>query len=158
MLNFFKPKHKHKWDLVACNDEYNTVYTDTSKNKNWHQRFYQCACGARKHEDDKMDFIQHQGIEAAKKNWIDLGVVPGLSYVPNESHGYYKITNAERKALDPLLAYRQTLQDMVDSLGVVINRDFKLEEKYPDLRDAANNYHRVLEQYRVIEILKDGRD
>jgi hypothetical protein len=159
-LNIFKPKHVHSWELIACNDEYTSKYTDTGKIVEWQQRFYKCSCGDRHHTDNRpySQTPMHKGIDTAKQNWIDLGVVPTGSYVPGEANGYYKITDAERKELDPVMAYQQTLKDMVDSLGVVIKRDFKLEEKYPDLRDAANKYHQILDQYRVMEILKGEKE
>ena len=159
LKKWFKTKHNHEWTLVACNDEYSTIYSDTNKTVNWQPRFYQCECGARKHTDNRPEYSSsHKGIDEAKQNWIDLGVVPGKSYVPGSAQGYYKITDQERKELDPVLAYQQTLKDMVDSLGVIIKRDFKLEEKYPDLREIAERYHQVLDQYRVIEILKSKEE
>lgn len=159
-LNIFKPKHVHSWELVACNDEYTSKYTDTGKIVEWQQRFYKCSCGDRHHTDNRpySQTPMHKGIDEAKQNWIDLGVVPTGSYVPGEANGYYKITDAERKELDPVLAYQRTLDEISKSLRVVINRNFDLESKYPDLKAAADRYHLVLEQYRVMEILKGEKE
>ena len=147
--------HKHEWELVALNDSYRTDYTDTGETKHWHQRFYRCSCGARKHSDNRGKYIKHEGIDKARDNWIDAGVVPSKSYFPDQNRGYFKPSDAERKELDPVLEYQKTLQDMVDSLGVIINRDFKLESKYPQLKAAADEYHRRLDKYRNFENLKE---
>lgn len=150
-----KPLHSHTWKLVALNDQYHTNYTDTGQKKQWHQRFYECSCGARKHTDNREKYQRHEGVDAARDNWIDAGVVPKGSYLPNEKSGYFKPSDEDRTALDPVLQYQKTLQDMVDSLGIVINRDFKLESKYPKLKEAADEYHRRLDKYRNFESLKE---
>ena len=157
MRKLFKrtPKHQHDWKLVALNDSYHTTYKDTGEIKHWYQRFYECSCGARKHSDNREKYQKHEGIDQARDNWIDAGVVPTKSYHPSENTNYVKIEDIERKQLDPVLEYQKTLQDMVDSLGVVINRDFDLEARYPKLKEAADEYHRRLDKYRNFESLKE---
>src|SRR6056297_3661644 len=110
------PKHEHDWKLVALNDSYHTTYKDTGEIKHWYQRFYECSCGARKHSDNREKYQKHEGIDQARDNWIDAGVVPTKSYHPSENTNYVKIEDIERKQLDPVLEYQKTLQDMVDSL------------------------------------------
>lgn len=157
MLRLFKPRHTHDWELVAVNDQYNTNYTDTGKQVFWHQRFYKCSCGSRKHTDDRPSSHNgtHKGIDEAQKNWIDAGVVPNGSYFPNEDKGYIKPSEAEREELDPVLKYQMTLEDIAKSLKVVLNRDFDLEARYPKLKEAADSYHYLLDKYRTFESLKD---
>ena len=154
-MRLFKPWHEHDWELVALNDEYHTNYTDTGKKVNWHQRFYQCKCGARKHTDNREKYQRHEGVDQAKQNWLDTGMVPNGSYLPNAKSGYFKPTDEDRAALDPVLAYQKTLEELVNSLGVVINRDFDLEAQYPKLKAAADEYHRQLDKYRNFESLKE---
>jgi hypothetical protein len=144
MFNLFKPRHEHDWELVACNDEYHTTYTDTKKTVNWKQRFYKCSCGDRKHEDNRTQYQLHEGIDAAKKNWIDAGVVPKGSYYPDNSNGYVKPSDEERKALDPLTKYQQTLEDIQATL-LLVTRNIELEEKYPELKES---YLKHIELYR----------
>lgn len=157
MFSIFRKKHikimhTHEWKLVACNDSYYTNYTDTGETKYWKQRFYECACGDRKHTDNLPDYTSHAGIKTAKQNWLDAGVVPKNSYFPDENSGY--VRPPEQEKLDPVLAYQKTLEDIQKALGVVINRDFELETKYPNLKKAADEYHRQLDKYRNFERLK----
>jgi hypothetical protein len=148
--------HRCSPELVAVNDEYHTTYTDSNRTVHHQMRFYRCSCGKRSFKSDyKSNYSKHEGIEKAKQNWIDTGVVPGKSYHPSKSQYYVKIDDLEREKVDPLLAYQQTLADIQKSLGVVLNRDFNLESKYPKLKEAADEYHRRLEKYKNFEKLKE---
>lgn len=160
MFKLFKrtPKHEHDWELVAVNDEYHTKYTDTGKTVYWQMRFYRCNCSKRKYTDNRESWVTHTGMEKAKSNWIEAGVVPNDSYHPVDSAKYIKIDDIEHEKLDPVLEYQKTLDDLVKSLGVVINRDFDLEARYPKLKEAADEYHRRLEKYRNFESLKETRN
>lgn len=134
-----KPRHTHNFELVAVNNKYYTNYTDTGITKYWQMRFYKCSCGERTASDNRTNtFNTHPAMEEAKKNWIDAGVVPTKSSHPTENKNFVKIDDLERKELDPVLAYQKTLDDLVKSLGVVINRDFDLESQYPKLKEAAD--------------------
>jgi hypothetical protein len=158
MFKLFKknPIHSHDWELVAVNDEYHTTYSDVNKTQYWQMRFYKCSCGSRKYSDSRTSSFQtHEGMEKAKQNWIDAGVVLQKSYHPSEHKNYVKIDDIEREKLDPVLEYQKTLEDMVKALGVVINRDFDLEARYPKLKEAADEYHRQLDKYRNFEGLKE---
>jgi len=152
-VNYFgKLFHRCSPVLTAVNDHYHTEYS-TNK-KIYHQmRFYRCECGKRSF--DSNNFLQHKGIELAKKNWKEAGVVPSSSYYPSNNASFIKIDDVERKKLDPILAYQQTLEDIQQSLKVIMVRDFKLEEKYPELKQAADEYHRRLDKYRTFESLKE---
>lgn len=143
-----KLAHIHNWELVACNDEYCTTYTDTTKKVYWKQRFYKCNCGARKHEDNRESWQTHEGIEQAKKNWIDAGVVPGKSYFPSPAQGYVKPPEPEAAAVTPLTKYQQTLEDIQATL-LLVTRNIDLEEKYPELKES---YLKHMELYRELMI------
>ena len=157
MFNIFKPRHRHEWELVACNDEYCTQYTDSNKTVNWNMRFYKCNCGARKHEDNRPEYISHKGMELAKKNWIDAGVVPVQSYDPRDNNsGYIKIDGVDEKEKDPLVQLNKTVEDLC-AMMVVIKRDYNLEKKYPKLKSIADRYNQELSKYRTFETLK-GKD
>jgi len=157
MFKIFKPRHEHNWELVAVNDKYNTTYTDTKETKHWQMRFYKCNCGERKFSDNRPPhtYIVHEGMDKARANWIDAGVVPLNSYHPSQNQHYVKIDDIEREKLDPVLQYQKTLDEISKSLKVVINRDFDLEIKYPKLKAAADEYHRQLDKYRNFESLKE---
>jgi len=157
MFKRFK-RHKHDWELVAVNDQFHIEWTDRATKEYIQQRFYRCSCGARKHTDTVPDFTTHRGISSAKKNWVETGVVPKNSYHPTDNTYFVKIDDIERKQLDPVLEYQKTLDELVQSLGVVINRDFDLETRYPKLREAADEYHRRLDKYRNFESLKETGD
>lgn len=155
-----KPQHTHDWELVAVNDKYRTDYTNTGITKYWQMRFYKCSCGERMASDNRTNTYTthpHPSMQEAKKNWIDAGVVPTKSYHPTENTRYVKIDDLERKELDPVLAYQKTMEELVNSLGVVINRDFDLEARYPKLKEAADEYHRRLDKYRNLENLKEPK-
>lgn len=160
MLNLFKrttPKHEHDWKLVAVNDKYNTTYSDTGEIKYWQMRFYKCNCGKRKYSDDMPTYyLVHTGMEKAKQNWVDAGVIPKDSYHPAKNTNYVKVDDVEREKLDPILQYQKTLEDLVKALGVVINRDFDVEAQYPELKKAADEYHRQLDKYRNFERLREN--
>ena len=159
MFKLFKrnPIHQHEWELVAVNDKYHTTYADTGEIKYWSMRFYKCSCGERKYSDDRTSsYITHAGMEKCKKNWIDTGVVPKDSYHPKTNSRYIQIDDIECEKLDPVLEYQKTLDELVKSLGVVINRDFDLEARYPNLKEAADEYHRRLDKYRNFEKLKEN--
>jgi len=157
MRKLFKrtPKHEHDWELVAVNDKYHTNYSDTGKTEYWQIRFYRCDCGVRRATDNYKGYGPHAGMQDAKKNWVEAGVVPTKSYHPSENTNYVKIDDIEREQLDPVLEYQKTLNELVNSLGVVINRDFDLEARYPKLKEAADEYHRRLDKYRNFEKLKE---
>jgi hypothetical protein len=153
---FNKIFHKHEWELVATNDSYHTTYTDTGKTKHWEMRFYKCTgCNARRYSDNYNNSYLHTGMQKAKQNWLDTGVVPKNSTHPKNSSEYTSITDVEREQIDPVLAYQKTLEDMQKSLSVVINRDFDMEAKYPKLKEAADEYHRRLDKYRNFDALKE---
>jgi flavodoxin len=160
MKIFQKMFHKCKPKLVAVNDEYHTTYKGTSKIDRHHLRFYCCSCGRRSFTTDYTHTHRgrHSGIEKARKNWIETGVVPDKSYHPESSKHYVKIDALEREILDPVLAYQKTLEDIQKSLAVVINRDFDLESQYPELKKAADEYHRKLDKYRNFEKLKENNN
>ena len=148
-------KHECEWELVAVNDRYYTDYSDTGEKVYHNQRFYKCSCGKRHYKNNADSYTKHQGMDKARDNWIDAGVVPGNSYHPTQDTNYVKADTLEREQIDPVLAYQKTLQDMVDSLGVVINRDFDMETRYPKLKEAADEYHRQLDKYRNFDSLKE---
>ena len=153
----FTPRHEHDWELVACNDDYHTNYTDTNKKVYWKQRFYKCSCGARKHEDTRDQYQTHEGVDAAKKNWIDAGFVPKDSYYPSENSGYIKIDNVPAEKADPLDKLNRNLEDLGKLVGMV-KRDFDLEAKYPKLKNTADEYFRLLDKYRMVETLKGEKN
>ena len=154
-MKIFKPKHTHDWELVACNDEYHTTYTDTNKTVNWQQRFYKCRCGSRKHEDNRTSkYETHKGLEAAKKNWVDAGVVPNNSYYPGNQNGYVKVDDVPQDALDPIEKLNSNLEDIARTI-FAIKRDYDLEAKYPKLKSAADEYNRQLDKYHNFESLKE---
>ena len=154
LMKWFKSKHVHRWELVACNDNYHTEYTDTGKKSYWKQRFYKCSCGARKHEDDRNQYQNHEGVDAAKKNWIDAGVVPNGSYYPGTQNGYIKIDDVPQEKLDPIEKLNRNLEDIARTVNA-IKRDYDLEAKYPKLKSAADEYNRQLDKYRNFESLKE---
>lgn len=151
-----KPKSEIVWELVATNDHYHV--TDENNNKTFYEmRFYQSKCGKRKYTSNypSKRYHPHKGMEKARQNWLDAGVIPVNSIHPTKNKNYTSVADIKREEIDPVLAYQQTLDDIAKSLKVVINRDFDLEDKYPKLKDAADEYHRVLEKYRTFELLKD---
>lgn len=83
--------NRHKNVLVAVNTSYYTTYTDTDYTKHHMMRFYQCEhCGARSFETNYDSYYtKHNGIENAKSNWIDVGVVPSSSYDPRTEADSY---------------------------------------------------------------------
>ena len=154
MFKIFKLKHEHNWELVAVNDKYHTTYSDTNETKYWQMRFYKCNCGKRKFSDNT--HIVHEGIDKARANWIDAGVVPVDSYHPTESTNYVKIDDTPKEQLDPLEQLNKTVEELCLMMNV-IKRDFDLEKQYPKLKSISDQYQRELSKYRTFESLK-GKD
>ena len=80
----------HKFEVVAVNREYHTSYTDSNRVVYHTMRFYQCSCGVRKFKTDYDNkYSSHHGINLAKDNWLDVGVVPNGSYDPRKTNNSY---------------------------------------------------------------------
>ncbi len=83
----------HKFELVAVNRDYHTTFVDTKKTEYHIMRFYQCSCGQRKFKTDyPYKYSTHTGIDLAKENWLDVGVVPSSSYDPRNVQNNYTPT------------------------------------------------------------------
>lgn len=81
---------RHKPVLVAVNTEYHTTYTDTDRKVYHMLRFYQCEhCGHRSFATNYDGYSRHTGIDNAKANWLDTGVVPSNSYDPRKTSNSY---------------------------------------------------------------------
>lgn len=52
-----------------------------------------------------------------------------------------------------LIELQKQIKEMREML-LMLNRDNVLEEKYPKLKECADEYHRLLEKYKTFEILK----
>ena len=142
-------------EVIAVNDKYTTTYTDTGKKLNHNMRFYRCvSCGGRFFWTNLSKYETHRGIDEARRNWLEAGVVPHTSVDPREDRAYKKPDEDLEEELSPVLQYQKTLEEISKTLGVVIVRDFDLESKYPRLKKAADIYHRELEKYRNFERLK----
>lgn len=148
--------HRCRPELVAINDQYHTTFS--SGKSDYHQmRFYRCECGKRSFKTDyPYEYSKHTGIEKAKQNWFETGVVPEKSYHPSQSKYYVQVDDLEAEKLDPILEYRKVLEELNKTLAITINRDFNLELKYPALKKAADEYHKQLDKYRTFEKLKGG--
>ena len=119
-------------------------------------RFYKCDCGERKFSDDRHTYISHEGMDKARANWIDAGVVPQDSYHPSQSQYYVKIDDIPKEQLDPLEQLNKAVEELCLTMNV-IKRDFDLEKKYPKLKSISDQYQRELSKYRTFESLK-GKD
>lgn len=158
---FFNP-HIHNHKLIAVNDEYSTTFTDTSRVVKWSMRYYKCECGKRTatatHDYKYTPYsLEHSGVDAAVKNWIESGVVPKNSYNPADKAGYIKPADTDEKEVDPLVNLNKTVQDLCAMMNV-IKRDYDLEKKYPRLKTAADNYNKLFDKYKTFEDMKAGRD
>ena len=77
--------YTHIWVTIARETSYCTVYTDKDYKKYWIMNFYQCSCcKKRKYTDNYNSYGSHHGMELAKINWIELGILPDISNVYNE--------------------------------------------------------------------------
>ena len=125
-------------------------------------RFYQCGCGNRSFTTDYNksmgQYSSHEGINKAKQNWLDAGVVPTHSYHPETNQQYVKPGAVAEEKVDPLVKLTQTVADLCDMMQV-IRRDYDLEAKYPKLKKSADNYKALFEKYKTFETLKgDSND
>lgn len=73
----------HNFELVAVNRDYHTTYINSDRVVYHTMRFYQCSCGERRFKTDHSSkYSRHTGIDLAKDNWLEVGVVPSGSYDP----------------------------------------------------------------------------
>ena len=73
------------------------------------------------------------------------------------------IDNLERKIRMERAHHNKEMHSMENRLSVVedmlciLNRDLDYEDKYPELREAYDQYNRILGKYRTFNVLtKDG--
>ena len=45
------------------------------------------------------------------------------------------------------------LTDIMETL-MVVKRDLKMEERYPKLKEAYDHYHKILDDYKLIDMMK----
>ena len=137
IYKIFNP-HIHNPKLIAVNDTYTLTYTDTSEVISWSMRYYTCECGERTatatHDGRRGPYhvVEHSGVDAAIKNWVECGVVPSKSYDPATSSYFIKPQADENKNIDPLVNLNKTIQELCVMMNV-IKRDHGIESKYPKL-------------------------
>lgn len=74
--------------------------------------------------------------------------------------GYYTYDNTFITTGTSNMQSIKTTQDVLDEIQeiremlLMLNRDKHLEKKYPKLKEAADEYKRILEKYKTFEILK----
>ncbi len=47
---------------------------------------------------------------------------------------------------------------VVEDMLCILNRDLDYEDKYPELREAYNQYNRILSKYRTFNVLTNDGD
>lgn len=154
----------HKNKLVAVNDDYTSTFTDTGKKIKWQLRFYECAVCKRRHFKHSVSeygryytIDDHAGVKKAYQNWIDAGVVPSNSYDPADPSTGFVRPGTVIEPDDPLHQINKSLQEIASGLAIIL-RDQKLEEKYPKLKKAADEYNKQLDKYKNFETLKGNND
>jgi hypothetical protein len=153
MFNIF---HKHKLELVAIDNTYHFMYKDQNNKKAYKEmRFYKCKCGKRASSNNLDKYDRHPGIAQAQKNLEEAGLLPTSSCHPEDDANFKTPDEVTQAKLDPVLEYQKTLNDISESLKVVLNRDFDLEAKYPKLKKLADQYHHELAKHRTYDTLKD---
>lgn len=135
---------------ICDNRWYSNNYPTTGSKTYWTVRFYQCErCGCRWSESNYSDDQrEHNALNTDRRNWSETGVLPPRTYHP-KSRGVYPDTLDN---VDP--NHQATLNDLVEVMGIVLNRDVDLEKRYPSLKRLADQYHRELEKCRTVDILR----
>lgn len=56
------------------------------------------------------------------------------------------------------VSIRESLKSMneIKKMLLILERDIDMEERYPELKEAYDNYNKILEHLQVIEKLADG--
>lgn len=133
----------HDDDTVGINN--NTYCTTYGSKKEFHElRFYQCkVCGRRKfYCDINLEYRDHRGIKAAKKNWLENGVVPeGGTWNfkgPGNTAGYI-VPDYLAKVVDNQERLALALEKIHERLAI-LEPDAKKLKKFPALKAAYENY------------------
>ena len=67
--------HEYK-AVLRTYDVFSTNYTDTNRIQNWQAHFFQCKhCKVRHFETTHTKYSTHTGIDRAKHDWLDNGVI-----------------------------------------------------------------------------------
>lgn len=134
----------HDDETVGIND--NTFATLMGSGaKEYHElRFYQCkTCGRRRfYTDINLEYRNHRGIKAAKKNWLECGVVPeDGTYNFNGAHkaAGFVVPDLVSKVVDNQEKIEKRLEKIEEHLAI-LEPDGKKMKRFPALKAAYENY------------------
>jgi hypothetical protein len=137
----------HDDETVGIND--NTYCTTYGSKKEYHEmRFYQCkSCGRRRfYSSVDLEYRDHRGMKAAKKNWLENGVVPEHGTWnfkgPGNTAGYI-VPDYLAQVVDNQARLADALEQINQRLAI-LEPDSKKMKRFPALKAAY-------EQYKITE-------
>lgn len=138
----------HDDETVGISD--NTYFTEMSSGaKEYHElRFYQCkTCGRRRfYTNLNLEYRNHRGVKAAKKNWLECGMVPEdgtWSFKGNGRNAGYIAPDYLVEVVDNQAKLVKTLEKIEARLAI-LEPDSKKMKRFPALKAAY-------EQYKITE-------
>ena len=93
---------------------------------------------------------------------IDIGTGYSYNTFPNSHNPVMVISDQENKNATVSVKGKldlngvdvgSALTDIMETL-MIVKRDLKMEERYPKLKEAHDHYQKILEDYRLIDMMK----
>lgn len=91
-----------------------------------------------------------------KYNTISSGILDSSNLYNGNVVDTYDMNTHTAPVRDIVQDYDQIKQELAEikKMLMMLNRDNVMEEKYPKLKEAADEYHKQLHKYQTFEILK----
>lgn len=87
------------------------------------------------------------------KYTVDGDLVPAHDMIDNLEHSIRRERAHHNKEIHSIERRLSIVEDML----CILNRDLDYEDQYPELREAFDQYNRILAKYRTFNVLtKDG--
>ena len=80
---------------------------------------------------------------------VDGDLVPAHDMIDNLEHSIRRERAHHNKEINSIEQRLSVVEDML----CILNRDLDYEDKYPELREAFNQYNRILGKYRTFNVL-----
>ena len=88
------------------------------------------------------------------KYTADGDLIPASDLIDNLERSIRRERSHHNKEIHSIEQRLSVVEDML----CILNRDLDYEDKYPELREAFNQYNRILGKYRTFNVLTDDGD
>ena len=88
------------------------------------------------------------------KYTVDGDLVPEYDLIDNLESSIRRERTHHKKEMTSIEQRLSIVEDML----CILNRDLDYEDQYPELREAFDQYNRILGKYRTFNVLTDDGD